>query len=143
MSIESAISTGLTAHFIADATLSGITVPVYPHVAPQGSAYPFVVYSIINENVEKNLNQSPSELTLTDVDIELSIYSDSVATRALIKTSIKNKLHGFRGSLGTEALDIRGSNLQSSATFSEADLTGSDDQIYRSSLTFKLFYNWS
>ena len=143
MSIESAVATGLKAHFISDSNLSGITVPVYPHVAPQGSEYPFVIYTIINSEVEKTLNPTPSELTLTNIDIELALYAESVATRSLIMTSIKSKLHGFRGDLGTENRDIRKSFLQSVSTFSEADLTGSDDQIYRASLDFNLFYNWS
>ena len=143
MTIESAINTGLTAHFVADSNLSALTVPVYPHVAPQGSVYPFVIYTIINSSVDKALDPASAQLTLTSIDIELGVYADSVSTRSLLMTSIKSKLHGFRGALGTENLDIRESFLQSLSTFSEADLTGSDEQIYRASMSFNIFYNWS
>ena len=143
MTIESAISTGLKAHFLADGNLSGITSPVYPHVAPQGAAYPFVIYTIINSSADKALDPSSAQLTLTSIDIELGVYADSVSTRSLLMASIKTKLHGFRGALGTESLDIRESFLQSASTFSESDLTGSDDQIYRASLDFNVFYNWT
>ena len=143
MSIEKAISTGLKAHLAGDGTLTGITTPIYPHVAAQGAQYPLIIYSVINTSIEKNLNRPTSELTLTEIDFDLSIYADSMATRSLLMTSVKNKLHGFRGSLGTDSIDIRESFLQSMNTFSESDLTGSDEQIYRATLTFKLFYNWS
>jgi hypothetical protein len=143
MTIESAITTGLTAAFIADGTFSGFTVPVYAHIAPQTAAYPFVIYSILSSETENHLNPVGANLTLTSVDIDLSVYSSSVSQRALIMTSIKNKLHGFRGALGTENLDIRSSTMSTVSTFTESDLTGSDAQIYRSSFTFNLFYNWS
>jgi hypothetical protein len=143
MTIESAIATGLKSAFIADGTLSGFSVPVYAHIAPQTAAYPFVIYSILSSETENHLNPVGANLTLTSVDIDLSIYSSSVSQRALIMTSIKNKLHGFRGALGTENLDIRSSTMSTVSTFTESDLTGSDVQIYRSSFTFNLFYNWS
>jgi hypothetical protein len=143
MTIESAIATGLKAAFIADGTLSGFTVPVYAHIAPQDAVYPYVTYEILNSVTENLLDPVGASLTLTSVDIDLSIYSKSVSQRALIKTSIKNKLHGFRGALGTENLDIRSSSMTSFSDFTESDLTGSDAQIYRSSFTFNLFYNWS
>ena len=143
MSIEKAIATGLKAHFIADGDLSGITIPVYPHVAPQNTAYPFVIYSILSSSTETLLNTVGASLSLTDVDIDLSIHSESVSQRALIMTSLKSKLHGFRGALGTDNLDIRNAAMTSLSTFNEADLTGSDEQIFRASFTFKLFYNWS
>ena len=143
MSIETAIATGLKSHLASDNTLTGITAPVYAHIASQGAAYPLIIYSVINTEIEKTINQAASEMTLTRLDFDLSIYSESMAQRALLMTSVKNKFHGFRGSLGTENLDIRESFLQSLTTFNESDLTGSDDQLYRATLSFQLFYNWS
>ena len=143
MTIETAIQTGLKSHFTGDSNLTGISAPVYPHIAPQGSAYPFVIYTIINSSIEKSINPASDTLTLTNINIELGIFSTSMETRSLLMASIKDKLHGFRGSLGTESLDIRESFLESAATFSESELTGSDEQIYRASLTFNLYYNWS
>lgn len=139
MSIESA----LTTHLKTDATLSGLSVGVYPHVAPQNATYPFIVYSIANSDTEKYLNKGPADLTLTEVTINLDIHSESVSQREAITTRIKNTLHGFTGNLGTESLDIKESYLQSFSTFAESDLTGTDEQIYRASLSLTFFYNWS
>ena len=139
MGIESAIVTELE----NDATLSGLSVSVYPHVGSESATYPFIVYSITGSKTENYLNKTPSDLTLTEVNIDLSVFTDSVSERAQIITRIKNLLHGFTGDLGTENLNIRNSILQSVSTFSEADLTGTDEQIYRASLSLIFFYNWS
>jgi len=139
MSIESALSTQLR----DDATLSGLSVSVYPNLAPQNAGYPFIVYAITNNETENYIDGVQANLTLTEVTFDLSVYSDSVSERAQIITRIKNTLHGFSGALGTEALNIKTSILRSVSTFSESDLTGTDEQIYRASLSLTFFYNWS
>ena len=139
MSIESA----LTTHLQADATLSSLSAGVYPHVAPQSATYPFFVYSIQNSRTERALNKSAGEIDLTETTIDLQVFTESVSERATITARIKTILHGFRGALGTENLDIRETTLQSVSTFSEADVTGTDEQIYRASLILSFFHNWS
>lgn len=137
MSIESA----LTTHLQADVTLGGLSVQVYPHIAPQDAEYPFCVYSIQGSETSRALNKSAGELTLTETQIDLQVFSDSVSERSTIIERIRTVLHGFRGSLGTENLDIRETTLQSVSTFSETDLTGTDEQIYRASLILSFFHN--
>lgn len=139
MSLESALTTELQ----ADATLSGLSVQVYPHIAPQAAEYPFVTYAIQSSQTERSLNKGPSGSTLTEAFVDLQVFSESVSERGQIMTRIKNLLHGFRGDLGTENLNIRETTLQSVSTFSEADLTGTDEQIYRASLILSFFYHWS
>ena len=139
MGIESAITT----HLNSDATLSGLSVGVYPHVAPADASYPFIVYSVTSSETEHYINkdQNPSP-TLTNALVDLSIYSESVSERAQIMSRLKTMLHDFRGALGTESLDIRSAALQTVATFSESDLTGTDEQIFRSQMPFNFTYNW-
>lgn len=139
MGIETAIKTALE----NDATLSSLAVTVWPHVAAKSAAYPFIVYSANGSDIENYINGVQANLTLTRININLDIYTDSVQQREQITTQIKNLLHGFSGDLGTENLNIRNSILQSVSTFSESDLTGTDEQIYRSSLSFDFHYNWS
>lgn len=139
MSIESALKT----HLENDATLSGLGVVVYPHVAPQQAVYPFITYSILSAESSRALNKAAGQVTLTETTIELQVFSDSVSERSTAMTRIRNILHGFRGALGTENLDIRETTLQNVSTFSEADITGTDEQIYRANLVFSFFYNWT
>ena len=143
MSIESAITTHLKTQFGLDSNLSGITVNVYPHIAPQNANYPFVVYSMLTSDTANFMSTPQADLKLTEQSFDLSIYSESVSTRALINRSMMDILHGYTGNIGTENLKIRSCFNTSISTFSETDLTGSDDQIFRSSLVFNFFYNWS
>ena len=136
MSIESALAT----HLRTDATLSGLSVDVYPNVAPQTASYPLIVYQILSGSAANHMTGGSD---LSEVSIDLSIYTDSVSQRDQIATRIKNILHGFRGSLGTEALNVRNVVFQSIQTFSESDITGTDEQIYRSTVTFVFHFNWS
>lgn len=144
MSLESALQSGLAAALAADGNLSALTVPVYPHIAPQSAAVPFCSYAIEAQNLENTINYSDkSELTLTTADVRIDIYAATVLTRSLIMTAVKDWLHGFRGSMGTENLDIRQARLSNVYTLSEKDITGSDQEIYRGDLSFEIVYNWS
>ena len=144
MTIESALQSGLTTALAADGNLSALTIPVYPHTAPQSAALPFCTYAIEATEVENTINYaSKGELTLTIAQLRIDIWADTVANRALIMTAIKDWLHGFRGALGSENLDIRQARLSNVTTLSEKDITGSDDEIYRGDLSFEIVYNWS
>jgi len=136
MSIESALAT----HLRTDAILSGLSVGVYPNVAPQSASYPLGVYQVISGSPEFHLGGAS---TLSEFTIDISVYSTTISEREQIATRIKNLLHGYRGALGTEALDVRNILLQSVQTFSESDLDGTDEQIYRSNLSFIFHFNWS
>lgn len=144
MTIESALQSGLTTALAADGTLAALTVPVYPHVAPQTAALPFCTYAVEAIGIENNLNySSKANLTLSEVSMRVHVWAGTVASRALIMTAIKAWLHGFRGALGSEALDIRQARLSNVTTLSEKDITGTDEEIYRADLSFEIVYNWS
>lgn len=143
MTIESALQTGIASGLAADGNLSAYTIAVYPHTAPEKAVYPFVTYEQLGTSVDKASGVSASSLQLTRATFDIQVHAESVQTRALIQTAIKTLLHGFRGELGTENLDIRESFIDSISAFSERDLTGSDAEIYRASITLNLFYNWS
>jgi len=144
VTIESALQTGLTTALAADGNLSALTVPVYPHVAPQTAALPFCTYAIEATDLENTINYSnKSELTYVAASIRVDVWAGTVASRALIMTAIKAWLHGFRGALGTEALDIRQARLSNVTTLSEKDITGTDAEIYRGDMSFEIVYNWS
>lgn len=143
MTIESAIQSELSTGFAADANLAGLSVEIYPHTAPQAADYPFVNYQILDADIEGTINGAQSDLTLTQVGIELEVWAETVSARALIMKSIKDIMHGKRGAIGTEALNIRSCFIDSASTFSERDISGSDEEIYRGSIVLTIFYNWS
>lgn len=143
MTIESALQSGLTTALAADSNLSALTVPVHPHMAPQSAVLPFCSYAIESTEIENTINYSnKSELTLTVASLRVDIWASSVAHRAMIMTSVKDWLHGFRGAMGAEGLDIRQARLSNVTTLSEKDITGSDDEIYRGDMSFEIIYNW-
>lgn len=144
MTIESALQSGLTTALAADGALSALTVPVYPHMAPQTAVLPFCTYAIEATELENTINYaSKAELTLTIAQLRVDVWASSVLNRALIMTAIKDYLHGFRGALGSESLDIRQARLSNVTTLSEKDITGTDSEIYRGDLSFEIVYNWS
>lgn len=144
MTIESAIQSGLKAGFDADANLSALTVTVYPHTAPQAAALPFVTYSIFGSDTEKYINTTDqTTLQLTQVSLNVDVWAGTVENRALILTSIKDIIHGMRGAFGTENMNIRQSYIATLSTFSENDITGTDEEIYRASVGIDITYNWS
>lgn len=143
MTIESAIQSHFTTEFAADPNLAGLSVEVYPHTAPQTASYPFVNYSILESDVEATINGAQADLTLTGIMLELEIWTETVAARALIMTSVKDIMHGKRGAIGTEALNIRSCFIDSVNSFSERDITGSDEEVFRASMVLSIFYNWS
>lgn len=144
MTIESALHSGLTTALAADGNLSAYTITVYPHIAPQSAALPFCSYSIEAQQIENTINYATkSELTLTTVDVRIDVYAARVLDRSLIMTAIKTWLHGFRGAMGSENLDIRQARLSNVQTLSEKDFTGTDTEIYRGDLSFEIVYNWS
>lgn len=141
MTIESAFRSELNAGFAADANLSGLTVPVFAHQAPQSTDLPYAVYRLESIDIDNRLNIT--DTALTQVYIALSVYSDTVENRAKIVDSVKSQMHGFTGAMGTEALNIRNSSLVNLSTFNEADLVGTDSQIYRATMDLLITYNWS
>lgn len=144
MTIESALQSGLASALAADGNLAALTIPVYPHVAPQSAALPFCTYAVESVEIENTINYSDkAELTLTIAQMRVDIWAGSVSERALIMASIKDWFHGFRGALGTEQLDIRQARLSNVTTLSEKDITGTDEEIYRGDLSFEIVYNWS
>lgn len=141
MSIESALQSHLSTEFAADSNLSALSIEVYPHNAPQTADLPFVTYAMFGSDLEKYINTSAGELT--QVTFDLNVWAGSVTNRALILQSIKDIIHGMRGDIGTENLDIRLSFISNVSTFSENDITGTDEEIYRASVIIELTYNWS
>lgn len=143
MTIESAVQSHLTTELGADANLSALSVQVYPHVAPQSSTLPFVTYEIQSTDPEYFLNASQSDLDFTIQTLELQIWANTMANRALIMASIKDIMHGVTGAIGIENLDIRQCVIDNVSTFSESEVNGTDEEIYRASLDLRLMYNWS
>ena len=140
MSIETAIVSEVAQNIALDPAITG-TVPVYAHIAPQSASYPFIVYSLIGTTVEHHIAGTGGDLTRAAID--LSVYSETMAEQSLVVDNFKRYLHGRGGRWGAENLDVRLCFIDSINTFSQSDIDGTDEQIYRAAVTLNIFYNWS
>ena len=136
MTIEAAITTLLESTL---STAGYTTAKVYPHVAPQSAVYPFVTYDLISDARDKFANYSTNgDMEFTNARIELQIWSATASQRASIEGDLRDELHGYRGNPG--GADVRSCFVDSMSHFSENDLTGTDEQIYRAVMPLDLTY---
>lgn len=73
--------------------LSGVTTNIHAMIAPQGTAYPYIVYQFISD-IPTNDKDGPS--TLDTYRVQLSIWGDGPAVETLL-ASVRSTLDRFRG----------------------------------------------
>ena len=112
---------------------------VYPGTAPQSADYPFLTYQLIADRRDRFANfTDPSDMELTTARIDLQVFSTTASERADIIDNLRDVLHGYRGNPSNA--DMRSCFIDSISHFSENDLTGTDEQIYRAVIPFDISY---
>ena len=139
--IEKAIAQGLPALLTADANLSAYTIKLYPHVAPQTASYPFITYASIATVPDVFMNPSAqTDQKFTESNIELTVWAETKQSQDLITHSLRTILHGRTGAFGN--LNLSRCLVTDISTFSESDISGSDENIYRASVICNFSYFW-
>ncbi len=134
MTIETALYSYLSTK--AEVT-AAVSTRIFPQVAAEGTIYPFVVYSVISDNPEHDMDGA---VGLTSINMQIDVWSETIALRMSIAEIIRNVLDGFRGNMGTENLYIQSCFLDNRANFEERDTEGKADPVYRSSLDFSIWH---
>lgn len=141
--IEKAIAQSLPGWLASDGNLSAYTIKVYPHIAPESAVYPFVTYSTISTAPDRYLNPSAQTAqNFTPATVELQVWADDKQAQDLIAHSLRTILHGRTGVIGTDNVRLSRCIIGDIATFSEREITGSDEDIYRASVICNFSYYW-
>ena len=133
MTIESALYSYLSTKASITALVS---TRIYPEVAPDSAAYPFITYNIFGESHDHAMQGATG---LTNPTLQLDVWADTIADRVTISEAIRNALDGYTGNMGTENLSIRNCFLQNRANYTESDGEGKTP-AYRSSLDFSIWH---
>ena len=136
MTIEASLNT------LMDTVLTAIgqtSINLYPGTAPVSANYPFITYELITDRRDRFANYSAnSDMTLQQCRIELQLWTTTASDRATIEADLRDELHGYRGTSGDHAW--RSCFIDGISHFSENDLTGTDDQIYRAVIPLDITY---
>lgn len=131
--VETALTQQLIAHADTAALLGSNPIKFYPGIAPQNTAYPFVVFRVVS-NVPSNTKDAVS--TLDKYRVQISVFSDDVADISPITNHIKTVFDG-------QTWTVSGYTVQRCDFAGEEDLTERGDSheiIYHKALDFRIFY---
>lgn len=134
MTIESALYSYLSNKASVTALVSD---RIYPQVAPQGTAYPFVTFNVLSEDTQHDMSGASG---LTNVAMQIDAWCETVADRVSVSEALRNALDGFRGAMGTESLHISNFFMTDRQNFVEGDTEGKAHPLYRSSMDFSIWH---
>ncbi len=134
MTIESALYSYLSTK---TTVTDEVSTRIYPQTAPNGTAYPFITFSVISETNDHSMTGATG---LANPIIQVDIWSATIASRVSGSEAIRNALDGFTGDMGTENLNIRSCFLSNRSNFEESDTEGKGQPTYRSSMDFSIWH---
>ncbi len=134
MTIESAIYNELSTTAEITAVVS---TRIYPQVAPESAAYPFITFLVVSEVPEHHMGGAAP---LTRVMMQFDVWAETHAERVDIAEVLRNALDGFRGDMGTENLDIQSCFLENRSNFQESDTEGKAAPVFRTSMDFSIWH---
>ena len=134
MTIESALFSYLS----TKAAVTGqVGTRIYPQIAPESAAHPFLTYTIISTD---HTHDTSGATGLANVNMQIDVWADTQLERTTISEVIRDVLDGFTGDMGTENLNIRSCFLDSRSNFQEADTEGKSKPTFRASMDFSIWH---
>ena len=125
MSVESA----LYDHLTADAALTAlVSNRIYPTVAPQNVTLPYVTFNVIAGEHERHALAGAG---LAQVSVQIDVWDDDAAGRRSVTDALFDRLHGFRGQMGTEQLEVRSVHVDGPTDSYEEPIQGGEEGIFR------------
>lgn len=130
MSIEAAIFSLLT----TDSSVSSLVgTRLYPLLAPQDAATPFIVYQRVSASRWTSL-EGPSGMAQPRIQIDA--YTSTYAAAKTLATAIREKLSGYRGT-------VAGTRIGGITLITDQDLIENekDPKLYRVSMDFMVTHD--
>lgn len=99
------LKTAFRDHLLGDATITGyVGTRIFPFIAPPETALPYIIYSRIQADHDITFTGSSG---MTDQLLEVDSYASDALTTESMADAVRERCHGFRGSMGTPTLDVR------------------------------------
>lgn len=131
-SVEESIYTKLQA---TSAVTALVSTRVYPIVAPQGAALPYITYQKIAGNTVNNLSGADATSNgLYQIDCWAASYSGVKA----LADSVRSAMNGWFNTGGTPRID--GSFLQNETDLPDMPGDGGDEPTHRVSMDFSIWF---
>ena len=125
MSLDSA----LYDHLTADSTIAGLLATrLYPDAAPQDVARPYITYMVIATEGHSHMGGGSA---IARAEVQLDVWSNSALERRSICDALFDRLHGFRGAMGTEQLAVRRVHFDGPSNSHERPTDGAEIGTYR------------
>jgi hypothetical protein len=117
-----------------------VSTRIYPSIAPQNAAKPYVIYQQITEqDIAKN-NDGPGNLPA--VTFQLDAYAETYAAARQVARAVRSLLRPYRGSVdlaGSPSVSVRiaGVTIVRTTDFNETDVT---PKLHRVSRDYRILY---
>ncbi len=124
------LDVAIYSHLAADPALSALVGQrIYPGSAPQGAVRPYVTFFSVSTSPGAHMLGGDG---LAEVRLQLDIWADSAQSRLEVSDRLFMRLHGFRGPMGQEALDVRSVTLEGPASTQEQPTDAGETPTFRS-----------
>lgn len=134
MTLEEAIYGKLTGDAAVTALLG---TRVYPGQAPQSSNLPVLVYQRASQ---KKLVTLTGVINLNRYGMRLDLWAADYATCNGLYNAVRDCLVGFRGTLGSGQVDVRGVFEESGDDAAESPIHAEEGGLFRAGLDLDIWY---
>ncbi len=132
------IETALYSYLSTKASITAlVSTRIYPQVAPNDAAYPFITYTIIAGDTSHHMGGASG---LVNVSMQIDAWADNIPDRESVFQALRNALDGFTGDMGTENLNIRSCFLSDFSNLNEPNPEGKGLPVVRKSLDFSIWH---
>ena len=138
MSVESALYSYLSG--IAGVTSllgSGSSFRLYPDLAPASVARPYATLFVVSTN-RVRLVTGPGGIAAARVQID--VWAITSLSRSSVSDALRVALDGYRGSMGSELLDVRGVIVDGPFNSMERPEDATEVPIYRARMDVEIIY---
>lgn len=135
MDIEQAI----VAKLLADATLAALVgTRVYPGLAPQGAAAPYLVYQQADRQKVHTLG---GVVSLNNYRMRFDAFGSSYANAKATAAALASALDGFSGLVGSGAIKVQGAFLESEEDDLDEPVHGGETGVYSVGADVSIWFN--
>ncbi len=112
---------------------------IYPELAPAGVARPYLTYQVISTTRSRHFTGvTGSQVDFVRVDV--NVWADTSLSRRNVVEAVRDALDGFRGAMGTEALDVRRVEVGGPSMSSINPEAADETPLYRAILDVEIYH---
>lgn len=111
-----------------------ISKKIYPIIAPEGTAVPYVTYTRISG---QRFHAFRSDSGMTNPTFQFSCFGTSYSNAKAVAAQLRAALQNYSGTMG----GVGGVSVQSVLLIDENDLYDDEAKVYYTTIDFQIFFN--